>query len=149
LRFRLTGEIRAVAVTEGGSGGRRKLGIAPAVLWGLGTFFIGVIVMGFYIAGRPLKANEVREGGYAWNVVKGFAVTWSIFIVAIGISAVSAASQTSADTAANVGLGAVLILPVVWFFVMVMALVLGYFLRNPAIVERGPTGPLAQESRVV
>ena len=123
---------------------KRKLGIARAVLWALGTFFIGVIVIGFYIAHRPLKANEIREGGYAWNVVKGFALSWSVFVVTVALM-IGAGME-------NVGAGVIALavgIPLVWLPVMIVALILGYFLRNPAIVERGPTGPLAQESRVV
>jgi hypothetical protein len=99
--------------------------------------------MGFYIAGRPLKANEVREGGYAWNVVKGFAVGWSILFVTVVLMIAASA---------DIGWGAIALaagIPLVWLPVMIVALILGYFLRNPAIVERGSTGPLAQESRII
>src|SRR5215216_1015501 len=89
---------------------RRKLGAAKTILWAIGTFLLGVIVVPIYLAKRPLKVNEVREGGLAWNLLKNFALTWTIL--------------------------------------MVGAIVLGFFLKNSAIVERGPTGPLAQEARV-
>jgi hypothetical protein len=135
-------------------GSRRNLGAMKTALWAIGTFLLGVIVLPIYFAKRPLRPNEVREGGFAWNVLKNFALTWTILLVAIGISAISTAAGTNASSdaeAAGVAIGTgfvFVILAVVWFFPMVGALVLGFFLKNSAIVERGPTGPLAQEARV-
>ena len=136
-------------------GNKRNLGAAKTILWAIGTFLLGVIVVPIYLAKRPLKANEVREGGFAWNVLKNFALTWTILIFAIGITAIGgAASQTNVNSDAEaagavIGMGiSVVIFAIVWFFPMVGALLLGYFLKNSAIVERGPTGPLEQEARV-
>lgn len=134
---------------------QRKLGMAKTALWAVGTFLLGVIVAPIYLAKRPLKTNQVREGGFGWNVLKNFALTWTILMVVIGISAVGAASGTDVNSdaeAAGAAIGTgivVVILAVVWFFPMVGAIVLGFFIKNSAIVERGPTGPLAQETRVV
>jgi hypothetical protein len=75
-------------------------------------------------------------------------------MIAISISALGAAASTNPGSdveaaGAAIGVGLIfIILAVVWFFPMVGAIVLGFFLKNSAIVERGPTGPLAQESRV-
>ena len=99
--------------------------------------------MAFYVANRPLKTNEVREGGYAWNVLRAFALSWALFVVAVGLAAINGIGNTAS---------AVILFAILcgtWFTVMVVTRALGYFLRNPAIVGRGPTGPLAQESRVV
>jgi preprotein translocase subunit SecG len=143
-----------LALWVGFDASRRNLGIAKALLWAIGTFLLGVIVMPIYIAKRPLKANEVREGGLAWNLLKNFALTWTVLMVAISISALGAAAGTSVNSdaeAAGAAIGfsiVVVILAVVWFFPMVGAIVLGFFLKNSAIVERGPTGPLAREARV-
>jgi len=135
-------------------GSSRKLEVVKTVLWAIGTFLLGVVVLPIYIAKRPLKANQIREGGFAWNVLKNFALTWTILMVAISISAIGAATGTpvnsdaeAAGTAIGVGI-VIVILAVVWFFPMVGAIVLGFFLKNSAIVERGPTGRLAQEARV-
>ena len=143
-----------LALWVGFDASKRNLGAAKAVLWAIGTFLLGVIVMPIYIAKRPLKANEVREGGLAWNLLKNFALTWTVLMVAISISALGAATGTNVNSdaeAAGAAIGfsiVVVILAVVWFFPMVGAIVLGFFLKNSAIVERGPTGPLAQEARV-
>ena len=91
----------------------------------------------------------------AWNLLKNFALTWTVLTVAIGISAIGAALGTDVGSSnaeaagAAIGTGLVFILlATVWFFPMVGAIVLGFFLKNSAIIERGPTGPLAQEARV-
>jgi hypothetical protein len=133
---------------------RRNLGAAKTILWAIGTFLIGVIVVPIYLAKRPLKPYEVREGGLAWNLLKNFALTWTVLMVAISISAINAAAGTDTSSGAEaagaaIGIGIVIvILAVVWFVPMVGAIALGFFLKNSAIVERGPTGPLAQEARV-
>lgn len=108
---------------------RRQLGAAKTILWAIGTFLLGVIVVPIYIAKRPLKVNEVREGGLAWNLLKNFALTWTILMVVISISAISAASQTNVNSGAEaagaaIGTGIVIfILAIVWFFPMVGAIV--------------------------
>lgn len=145
-----------LALWIGFDASRRNLGAAKAILWAIGTLLLGVIVVPVYLAKRPLKANQVREGGLAWNVLKNFALTWTILIIAISISVIGAAiGETTVNSdaeAAGAAIGVsivVVILAIVWFFPMVGAIVLGFFLKNSAIVERGPTGPLAQETRVV
>lgn len=134
-------------------GVRRKLG-AMTALWAIGAFLIGPVILPIYFAKRPLKVNEVREGGFAWNVLKNFALFWTILMVAIGISAIGAATQTPVNSdaeAAGAAIGVTVvavILAVVWFFPMVGALVLGFFLKKSSIVEQGPTGSMAREARV-
>ena len=149
--FIIFGVLALYVIIDGSS---RKLEVVKTVLWAIGTFLLGVVVLPIYIAKRPLKANQIREGGFAWNVLKNFALTWTILMVAISISAIGAATGTpvnsdaeAAGTAIGVGI-VIVILAVVWFFPMVGAIVLGFFLKNSAIVERGPTGRLAQEARV-
>ena len=143
-----------LALWVGFDASRRKLGAAKVILWAIGTLLLGVIVVPIYLAKRSLKANQVREGGLAWNLLKNFALTWTVLMIAISISALGAAASTNPGSDAEaagaaIGVGLVfIILAVVWFFPMVGAIVLGFFLKNSAIVERGPTGPLAQEARV-
>ena len=131
------------AIWVAGNTIKRKLGVVRSILWAVGTFILGVVVLPFYIAKRPLKANEVREGGYAWNVLRAFALSWTLFVVAVGLAAITGIGDTASAVLIFV------ILCATWFAVMAVTLTLGYFLRNPAIVERGPTGPLAEEARVV
>ena len=128
-------------------GSRRNLG-AQTALWAIGTFLLGVVILPIYFAKRPLKTDEIREGGFAWNVLKNFALTWTLLIVAIGISAIGATSSTAPVSDAEAARIVFMMLAVVWFFPMVGALVLGFFLKKNTVLEQGPTGPLAQEARV-
>ncbi|MFC1561661.1 hypothetical protein ACFL4Q_01530 [candidate division KSB1 bacterium] len=119
--------------------------------WPLATFLLGPLVLPVYIAKRNLKEGEVREGGTGWNVLKNFALFWTITMVVagvvgiVGISEVAQQTTSEAEQAgvaigATLGLGMIFIL---WFIVVVAALVLGMFLKKSSIVEKGPTGPLA------
>lgn len=120
--------------------------------WPLATFILGPIVLPVYFAKRNLKADEIREGGTGWNVLKNFALFWTITMVVAGIAGMvsvsdvvqkagSEAEQAGAAIGATLGLGMIFGL---WFIVFVGALVLGLFLKKSSIVEKGPTGPLAK-----
>ena len=121
--------------------------------WPLGTFLIGPIVLPVYLAKRNLKAGEVREGGTAWNILRYFAIFWTLTMaVAIGAGLLNASNvaQQAASEAEQAGIvvGAgigVSMLAFLWFIVLVSALVLGLFLKKSSVVEKGPTGALALE----
>lgn len=127
----------------------RKNG-AGAVGWGLGTLILGPVVLPFYLARRPLKQGEVREGGPAWNILKNFAILWTILMAVAGINAMAEmAKHTSGmdSDAARVGAGLGIImgmglLLVLWFLPTAGAALLGFLLKKNTIVETGPTGPL-------
>lgn len=121
--------------------------------WALGVIIIGVLVLPFYFAKRPLREGEVRSGGFGWNVLKNFAILWTLLMIVIGIAAASGVgevmqeAQTDAEQAGAVlgtGLGFGM-LGCMWFIPMVGALIFGLFVKNSADVEEGPTGPLAEE----
>jgi len=126
-----------------------------SVLWGIGTLLIMILVIPFYFAKRPLKDGEVREGGAAWNVIKSFALFWTLLMFVAGVSgmmavgsvvnsAKSGAEQAGAAIGTAIGMGMIMGL---WFVVLVGALVIGLFLKKSSIVEKGPTGALAQEAQ--
>jgi hypothetical protein len=108
-------------------------------VWSIFIFIAGIICFPFYFAKRPLKDGEIREGGFMFNVLKGFVLVWTLTcVVSYGASSVFGGSANSFF--AKIGFATLWILP------MVGAALLGWFVRNPAIVERGPTGPLAASS---
>jgi hypothetical protein len=127
----------------------RKMG-ASAILWTVGTLFLGPIILPIYLASRPLKQGEVREGGKAWNVLKNFAILWTIVMVIASIAALMGVAKgtenlTSDAARAGAGIGMALgmgLLGAVWFFPTMGAALLGFLMKKNSIVENGPTGPL-------
>ncbi|MDI3548179.1 MAG: hypothetical protein PWR10_1831 [Halanaerobiales bacterium] len=120
--------------------------------WPLTTFFLGPIILPFYFAKRNLKDGEVREGGTGWNVLKNFALLWTLTMFIAGIAgmigagsiveeAATETEQAGAIIGAGLGLGMIFML---WFIPMIIAIIIGVFLKKSSIVENGPTGPLAE-----
>jgi hypothetical protein len=127
----------------------RKMDLS--LLWAIGTALLMIFVIPFYLATRPLKDGEVREGGTSWNVIKSFALFWTLLMFVAGVSGMmvasnffnrtdSGAEQFGAAIGTAIGMGMIIGL---WFAVMVCALVIGLFLKKSSIVEKGPTGALA------
>jgi len=118
---------------------------------GLGTLLLAFVIVPVYFASRPLRGGETREGGTAWNVLRNFAITWTLIMAVVTVmslfSAADAVGPLQSDAEkAGAGIGMMLgmmILGAFWFFPMVGAVVLGFILRKSSVVERGPTGPLA------
>jgi hypothetical protein len=132
----------------------RNRKVENSIGWALGTCLLMIIFLPYYLAKRNLKAGEIREGGTAWNLIKSFAVFWTLLMAASGIagmvsagnavnSASSGAEQTGAAIGTALGLG---MIGGLWFVVLVGALVLGLFLKKSSQVEKGPTGALASDS---
>jgi hypothetical protein len=131
----------------------RKMG-GESVLWSIGTVFMIILLIPCYFAKRPLKDGELREGGTAWNVIKSFAIFWTLTMFVVGVGgmiavngitshAASDAEQAGAAIGTALGLGMIMGL---WFVLLVGALAIGLFLKKSSIVEKGPTGALGQNA---
>jgi 4-amino-4-deoxy-L-arabinose transferase-like glycosyltransferase len=127
---------------------------AKAIPWAIGTAMLAPIVLPVYIAKRPLKPGEVREGGTGWNVLRSFALFWTVLMAVAAVWGMVAVSEHTATLQTEVeragaaigtalGLGMIAAL---WFFPLAGALVLGLFLKKSSVVEQGPQGPLAPGS---
>ena len=124
---------------------------ASAFVWAIGALLAPFLALPLYRASRPLQAGEARAGGKPWNILKDFALTWTILLLAVQVSlaielAAGLSAQTTEADKASYGFAAVLGLALIamyWFFPTVGALAVGAFLRKPAVIERGPTGRLA------
>ena len=124
----------------------------PAIPYVVGTVLLGPIIAPIYFAKRYLKEGEVREGGTGWNVLKNFALFWTLTMLFVGIVGMVGASEVvssagdefeQAGAAIGAGLG-LIVLVFLWFVPMVSALVIGLFLKKASVIEKGPTGPLAK-----
>jgi len=121
------------------------------IQWTIATWLLGPLVLPVYFAKRPLKAGEVREGGTAWNILKNFAIFWTITMAILAIWGMVDVSEKFSTIhneyeQAGAAIGGVLgfgIIIALWFFPMVGAVVLGFILKKSSVIEKGPTGPLA------
>ena len=128
---------------------KRRQTQTPPFWWSLGVLFVSAVFFPLYLAKRPLKASEVREGGLGWNFLKYFAIYFTVImplaIVAVAFESATQEANTSEEAigwvVATIAMGAIM-----WLVVAGIALVLGLILKNDALIERGPTGPLAQVS---
>lgn len=115
------------------------------ILWGLASLLLWVIVLPLWFARRPLLVGERREGGAAWNLLKNFALTWTVFMLVVSFAFMGAAGSQMVDTtsgaeALGTALGAGLGLGLsfaAWFFPMLTAVLVGFFLKK-STVEEGP-----------
>ena len=127
---------------------RRQTQPAP-FWWSLGVLFVSAVFFPLYLAKRPLKVSEVREGGLGWNFLKNFAIYFTTImpLATVSVAFESAAEEANTSEEAigwvvpTIAMGAIM-----WLVVVGIALILGFLLKNDALIERGPTGPLAQAS---
>lgn len=127
---------------------------ANIISWAIGVAILGPIVLPVYLAKRPLLSGEVREGGVAWNVLKNFAILWTIIMAvaaACGLASVgehTARLQNDAERA-GAAIGTVLgfgMIASIWFFPFIAAFILGFMLKKSSIVERGSFDPDASDA---
>src|SRR5215210_3801186 len=79
---------------------------ASAFVWAIGALLVPFLALPLYLASRPLRAGEARGGGKPWIILKHFAVTWSILLLAVGVStalALAAGVAEQATEAAKAG----------------------------------------------
>ncbi len=121
---------------------RRTNGFA----WGTGTLLFGPIVFPVYLAKRPLRPGEIRKGGTGWNILRNFALSWSLPM--IPLTAFIAAVLTTANRlleiynpSADRFIGVILgigLTGTLWILPAATAILLGLCLRDSSAVERMP-----------
>lgn len=115
--------------------------------WTVWSFVLWPVVLPVYLAKRRLKVGEVREGGTAWNVLKYFALSWTVLMAILAVQGLVALGKQPTDTSGLAAVGAVLGLGVVgaiWFFPVLGALVLGLLLKR----SQPEVGPAEQGREV-
>ena len=126
---------------------RRQTQTTP-FLWGFGVLLVWILFFPLYLAKRPLKAGEVRSGGRGWNFMKNLAIIVTVYVpivMVLGSSEV-AAQATSVEEAVAPVVIFVLLMGLVWVIFAGGVLLIGLILKRSSVVERGPTGTLAQTS---
>jgi len=125
-----------------------------AIAFGLGTLLLGPLVAPVYLARRPLREGETREGGTGWRVCANLVLAWTITMMVAGMVAmtgVAKVAEGATSDAAKVGtvIGAglgLMVLFAAWILPVILVLVIGLVLRKSGVVEKGPTGALASVS---
>jgi hypothetical protein len=126
---------------------RRQTQTAP-FLWGLGVLLFWILFFPLYLAKRPLKTGEVRSGGGGWNFMKNLAIVVTAYVpivMVLGLSDV-AAQATSVEEAVTLVVILVLLVGLMWVIFAGGVLLIGLVLKKSSVIERGPTGTLAQAS---
>jgi hypothetical protein len=125
--------------------GFRRNAPLPGIVLGLLTFLFLPLGLPLWLALRPLRGTETREGGKAWNILKSFALMWTAFMLLISILSVSGMGSLSPTQSDAEAVGQVLgvslgfgLLGCIWFVPMVGAVVLGFFLKKSSVIEYGP-----------
>ena len=109
------------------------------------SLFFGMFSLPVYLAKRNLKEGEVREGGLAWNILKNFALFYTILVAFIFIAGIISADIHPANDEEKAAAGLAVVLGgaffiLIWIVPTVCALVLGALLKKSSIIEKGPTG---------
>lgn len=113
---------------------------------------VGVFVIPFYLAQRPLIDSEVRHGGTGWNVCRYFALIWTIAMVLATATGMDRAGKSMENIDSDAGLvGATIgtgiglgLLFCVWISGSGGALLIGLMLKNSAIVEQAKPAAIAR-----
>lgn len=113
--------------------------------WVFGVLLAGIVVLPVYLGIRSLNQGEIREGGPGWNIAKNFGILWTVFmILSAVVRFITITNQTPTISndweAAGYAIGATIgigMLFVVWFVILMAALVIGLILRNSSEIEVG------------
>lgn len=112
------------------------------IAWPVLTAIAGVIALPVYLAKRYLKAGETRSGGTGWNVTKYFAVFWTLSVAVDFIRAmVFIPGMLEGLEPAAVTYGSIIAFlsyAVIWFVIIVCALIAGLILKDKSVIEEGP-----------
>jgi hypothetical protein len=114
---------------------------AAAVSWSISAAVLGPLVLPVYLARRPLKEGEIREGGFGWQLFKNLALLWTLaigLIIVKGFMTVAggAVSIRSEIQLAGIAVGfGVLVLA--WLSILIGIAVIALLLKKSSILEKG------------
>lgn len=95
-------------------------------------WFVLMLILGFliilpvYFARRNLKSGEIREGGFAWNIIRNYTLSFTGFM------------SLAMVTVLLEGQGGTLpFLIILWLFITFTMLIIGLFVKQSKAIERG------------
>jgi hypothetical protein len=103
--------------------------------WVIVVAIAGPAGLAGYLAFRPLRAGESREGGRAWQLLSRFSVWWTALLA---FAALWNLAMPFSDFAG---------LAVLWGLPALAAIVVGLALKRASLIEHGPTGLLGAMQR--
>jgi hypothetical protein len=106
------------------------------------TLLWGPLGLGFWASDRPLAGGERRAGGAGWIMARTFAIAWAVLLPTILVLVVPdirdrAAVPGSLGAQFGVALASLLVSLTVWLPPLVIALVIGGFVRVRGPAEAG------------
>lgn len=109
--------------------------------WSLLTLISGPFVaLPPYFAYRNLKTGEVRIGGTVWHIIRNYTLSWTAFMVMVIFA--SLIISVSLGTSEDLGISGYEIFGAsiaAWLFITLCMMVLGLFVKQSNVVERGPS----------
>jgi len=137
-----------VALYVGVSGWNREMRSVGG--WAVAALLLGLLVVPFFRAFRPLKSSEVREGGRPYLILRDYARMVILFLIAVALASCAILTGTgpqgtseaadAANAARLLGSWAVYICLLPFGFIVWL---IPRMFKGDQVVE-GPTGPLAE-----
>jgi ankyrin repeat protein len=118
-----------------------RLRNAAAIFWSILAAVLGPLALPVYLAKRPLKEGEIREGGFGWQLFKNLALLWTLaigLIIVKGFTTVTggAVSFRGEIQLAGIAVGfGVLVLG--WLSILIGIAVIALLLKKSSIIEKG------------
>ncbi|MDE0156476.1 MAG: hypothetical protein OXS28_12825 [Gammaproteobacteria bacterium] len=117
-----------------------------SLFWSLLTLISGpFIALPPYFAYRNLKTGEVRIGGTVWHIIRNYTLSWTAFMVMVIFASLVISVSLGISEAENLGISGYEIFAAsiaAWLFITLCMMVLGLFVRQSSIVDRGSSEPV-------
>jgi hypothetical protein len=116
----------------------RRRGARKPLFAAVLAIFLGPVWLAFYLADRPLCADERREGGFGWNFARNSALAWSmgnapLVLITLALALVPMTDVPASDETRIVVLGIL-----TWSALpALVALAIGWMVRRADVIEQG------------
>jgi ankyrin repeat protein len=119
-----------------------RLRNAAAVFWSVLAAVLGPLVLPVYLAKRPLKEGEIREGGFGWQLFKNLALLWTLAIGLIIVKGFMTVAGGAVGFRSEIQLAGIAVgfgvLVLAWLSILVGVAVIALLLKKSFILKKGP-----------